>query len=130
MAKLQQKYKDMANMLIRRDRHLKTAQAAYERMSRLQYNLPEPLNSFDWIRPIITAAPYNALRGAVRALANLEEGVTVHPITVQKALDGAGVDSMEAKELANRWETTLKWELGKAGQRRKDMRDETVWSAA
>ncbi len=124
-----QPFVDIADKMIAREANLKKAQLAYERMSRLQYNLPEPLRSLDWVRPIITSAPYDALRGAQRALSNLEEGITIHPVTVAKALGGES-ETREAALLANRWETVLKWCLGKTSRRRKNLVEDVVWSSA
>jgi hypothetical protein len=128
VAKIDQKYTDIADRMISAERDLKKAQRAYERMSRLSYELPSPLREWEWIHPVISTAPYDALRGAVRALSNLDEGIDIHPITVHKAIEDP--DSKAAAELANTWEKALKWELGKSHGRRKDLREDIVWSSA
>ena len=128
MAKIEQKYRDIAGRMIAYEKGLKEAQVAYERMSRLQYELPDKLKEWEWIRPITSTAPYDAIRGAVRALSNLDEGIEIHPVTVYKATGEE--DSKKAKELANTWETVLRWELGQSHGRRKDFREDIVWSSA
>jgi len=128
MAKVKEKYRDIANRMMAHEKLLKIAQTEYERMSRLHYELPEGLKEWEWIRPVITTAPYDALRGAVRALANLEEAINVHPITVYGAVGSD--DTEEARKMAGEWETTLRWELGKSFDRRKDLREDVVWSTA
>ena len=110
--------------LVDSQKNLKEAQAAYERMSRMQYTLPSPLDEFDWVRPIISTAPYDALRGVKRALANLEESLSIDPITVVGVV-GDGRDSEAAKVEANDWETILLWQMQMASKRRAAMRSRT-----
>jgi len=118
---------EIAQQMRQNDSVLRASQAAYERMSRLEYELPGELGNFDWIRPMITTAPYDALRGATRSLSNLDERVTVHPVTVIK--DNENMSSKSVKERANRWEKVLKWEGDLASRRRGMMRSDVVYSA-
>ncbi len=128
--KVDKDFQEKALHIIRRDRQLKAVQTQYERMSRLSYNLPEPLNTFEYIRPIISTAPYDALRGAVRALSNLENGLTIHPVSVLKALENKDDKTIEAATLANEWETTIGWQIKRAEKRGRSMAADVVWSVA
>ena len=127
MAKVQQKYRDIADRMLRNESISKTFQGHYERMSRLDYRLPDSLRKWAWIHPVISTAPYDALRGTVRALSNLDETVDVHPMTVLKD-SPAGPDSETTKEVASRWEDVLKYNLERASKRRKNVREDIVWS--
>ena len=109
--------------------NLKKAQGEYQRIARIQYNLPSPLNQFDWVRPIRSTAPYDALRGVTRALSNLESSLTIDPVTVVGAA-GDTRDSDAAKNLANKWETIINWQMQLASKRRAAMRSSIVESAA
>ncbi len=130
MPKVDKDFQEKALFIIRRDRQLKAVQREYERMSRLSYNLPEPLNTFEYIRPIISTAPYDALRGAVRALSNLENGLTIHPVSVLEALENKDDKTIEAATLANEWETTINWQIKRAEKRGRSLASDTVWSVA
>ena len=125
--KAPKEFTDTALNIIKRDKNLKAVQAEYERMSRLQYNLPEPLQRWEWIRSVISTAPYDALRGATRALSNLESALNIHPITVIKAID-ADDESLAAQRLANEWETNLLWQMGRAESRLRSFASDVVWS--
>lgn len=108
---------------------LKENQAQYERMSRLQYALPSPLDKFDWIRPIISTAPYDALRGATRALSNLEEDLNIHPVTVHKVTKSDD-ETKTSRIKANQWEKSLQWQMGRTAQRKASFRSSVVWNAS
>lgn len=107
---------------------LKQDQKGLEKMSRVDYQLPPPLQALEHIRPFRSTKPYNSLRGARNALSNLEEDLHIHPITVSKAIGDD--DSKAAAELANRWETVLRWQMRKANVRKGNLRADIVWSAA
>ena len=130
MAKISKDLESKITNIIKRGADLKRVQARYEEMSRVYYRLPEPLRQFEYIRPVITTAPYDALRGATRALSNLEEGLDIHPITVVSALKGVDDQSKEAAIKANQWETVLKWQMDRAEKRRRSFPAEVVWSVA
>lgn len=117
--------------LIDRDQALRTMQAALDRMAHLEYSLPEPLQKLQWMRNYRTTAPYDALRGATRALSGLEETLNIEPISVMKALHEAGLDddSLKARGIANAWEQALKWNMRKASTRAATYRSDLVWSA-
>jgi len=123
-------YQTQAHALMTRDANLRVMQMAMDRMAHLEYQLPEALRKLQWIRTFRSTAPYDALRGATRALSSLDEMLKLHPISVTKALPG-GVDasSSYAKQKANEWETTLKWCLGKASERRAAFRADVIRSA-
>ena len=128
MAKTPRKFRDIAVRLMREQSALKSDQKALEAMSRVDYQLPAPLSLFEYIRPFRSTKPYNSLRGARNALSNLEEDLHIHPITVAKAV---GDDtSKEAKELANSWETVLRWQMRKANSRKGNLRADIVWSVS
>jgi hypothetical protein len=110
---------------------LREAQRDYERMARLKYELPDPLRDFEWVNPVISTAPYDAIRGATRALSNLNEVPKVHPATVLKALKrGYDDQSRAAAEKANEWEQVLLWNVGRAAKRRAAFRSSAIWSAS
>lgn len=133
MAQINQKQRirQVAQRMIERNANLRKAQYAYERMARLNYKLPDPIRDWEWIRPIISTAPYDALRGVTRALSNLDEKVNIHPACVLKALGGQATDSSQAaRELANEWESILEWQSRRASKRRQAFRSSIVYSAA
>ena len=128
MARAPRKFRDIALRLMEEQARLKQDQKQYEKMSRVDYKLPEPLNTFEYIRPFRSTKPYNSLRGARNALSNLEEDIHIHPITVAKVTGDD--DSKASKELANIWETVLKWQMNKANVRKGNLRGDIVWSVA
>lgn len=128
MAKVDKKYIEIAKRMMDHEKNLKIAQQGYERLSRIDGGLPSPLDKWDWLIPIPSTASYDALRGAVRPLANNEPSISVHPITVSKLFDDD--DSKAAKTAANYWEMALKWNLLKTSKRRKSIVEDMVWSAA
>ncbi len=117
-----------ARKMIKDNKQLRVAQYAYERMSRLQYSLPSPLHEWQWIRPIISTAPYDALSGAKRALVQGEAKVTVLPVSVVKEDEELGEGSMEPKERANRWEKALTYSVESAMDRIPTSDGDTMWS--
>jgi len=130
MAEIPKKYKNMIQRMYDRDKGLRNAQLAYERHARLIYKLPSPLDKLDWVFPVITTAPYDALRGATRALSNLEHDLEINPVTVLGSLEeGISDASKSARERANEWEKTLKWCFGKAKKRRLTNQSDIVWSS-
>ncbi|KKN62881.1 hypothetical protein LCGC14_0507340 [marine sediment metagenome] len=122
------KIKRTSARMIEANKGLRKAQLAYERISRLQYELPAELNELDWIRPIIDTAPYDALRGIVRALSNLDEQLNIHPATVYKVNEDD--ESRDAGLTANKWEKNLQWQMGGVAKRRKAFRSSIIKSAA
>src|SRR3990172_9297176 len=103
-------------------------------MSRLQYRLPPPLLDFEWMRPVTTASPYLALKGATNALSNLKDSLEIHPISVLQALQRLGFlgddESKAAAILANQWETALRWQLQRSGKRGHSFASDAVWSVS
>lgn len=125
------KIRTISAQMVENDIELRNAQYAYERMSRLEYELPEPMNMFEWIHPVKSPSPYNALRGATLALSNLAESLNVMPPTIAKALpSGYGLNSRKAYEIAAGWEAALKWQTNRAARRRKAFRSTAMWSAS
>ena len=121
--------KKQADGMLDRYAGLKEAQAEYERMSRLQYTLPDPLDKFDWVRPIISDAPYLALKGTTRTLSNLQEDLHIHPITVHKVTKSDD-ESKASRTKANQWEKNLQWQMGKTSKRKASFRSSVIWNAA
>ncbi len=117
-----------ARKMIKDNEKLRVAQYAYERMSRLQYSLPSPLHEWQWIRPIISTAPYDALSGAKRALVQGDAKVTILPVSVMDEDEELGEGSMEAKERANRWEKALTYSVESAMDRIPTNDGDTMWS--
>lgn len=115
--------------LIERDKTLRQMQAAMDRIARLEYSLPSSLSKLQWMRTYRTTAPYNALRGGVRALTTLEEKVTIEPISVLKAVPGYDDDTGKARSLANEWETCLRWLVKRAAARGGIWREDLIRSA-
>src|SRR3990172_5534347 len=120
-------YLSTAKEMIENDAGLRKSQKAMDRMSHLEYTLPEPLSNLEWVRKIVSTAPFEALRGSTRALSALEERIRIDPITV--AGGDMGADSLRAKERANEWEKVLKWQMGLASTRRPIFRADVVRSA-
>ena len=117
----------IAEQAIRRDAELRRLQREYERSSRLDQDLPLPLQELEWIVPFKSAAVYNALRGGERALSGLDIRPKIHPLTVYLA---AGSDvGAEAERVANNWETVLKWNWQRAANRRGNMAASMIWNA-
>ena len=114
--------------MIKDNKQLRVAQYAYERMSRLQYSLPSPLHEWQWIRPIISTAPYDALSGAKRALVQGDAKVTVLPVSVVKEDEDLDGGSTEVKERANRWEKALTYSVESAMDRIPTSDGDTMWS--
>jgi hypothetical protein len=129
MADLHEKQREHVARMIERDAGLVKTRKRYEQMARLQYSLPEPLNSFEWVHPIISSSPYDALRGGTRALSNQQEDVNIDPVTILMALNGKNIESKAAKRLANEWETILDWQMGRMKQRNPSLRSSIVWSS-
>lgn len=126
-----QRIRQTSRRMIERNANLRKAQYAYERMARLNYKLPDPIRDWEWIRPIVSTAPYDALRGVTRALSNLDERVSIHPACVLKALGKeATEDSQAARKLANEWEKILEWQSRRASKRRQAFRSSVIYSAA
>ena len=134
MANISKDFAGLAAHTIRRDAKLKRVQSRYEEMSRLQYRLPPPLLDFEWMRPVTTASPYLALKGATNALSNLKDSLEIHPISVLAALQRLGFlgddESKAAAILANQWETALRWQLQRSGKRGHSFASDAVWSVS
>ena len=118
-----------ARMLMDSQSGLRDAQRDYEAMSRLDWKPPAPLSTFAWIRPRVSPAPYDALRGAVTAFSNFMPRFTVHPLTVCGATKAKDDRSLEAKELANKWEHVFMWLLEDNLRRNPSFLADIVWSA-
>jgi len=121
-------YQQIARDLIERDQDLRTLQYEFEAISQLESALPEPLDSLEHIIPFNSTVPYDALRGGQRALSALDERLNIHPITVQKMVEGYG-GGLQAQQVANHWETALKWMLNGATRRVANFRPSVVWNA-
>jgi len=117
----------IAKRMLEADKGLGEYRAAYERISNVQYTLPEPLRSWEWIRPIVSTAPHDALRAGALALSNLQEKVTVHPISVHTEEEDD--TSAAAKERANEWEKGLEWAVERASRRSANFRHSVLWNA-
>ena len=124
MSDKKQRIRNIAKRLIDQHKNLRLAQQDYERMSRLIYTLPDPLNKYPWARLDMSTAPYNALRGGKAALSNLDEKVTVAPISIS-----TDDETLGAKERANQWEYTLSHVLGRTAKRRANFRGSVIWDA-
>lgn len=128
MSKSFKQVREISSQMVNSQKKLKAAQKEYEDLARLDWSLPTPLNELDWVLPIVSTGPYDALRGVTRALSNLKEGLTVHPITAHKVLDGE--EGMESRDIANEWEVALQWQIQRASKRNPAYRSSIVWSAA
>lgn len=119
-----------AQALVERDYGLRVMQQAMDRMSHLDYSLPEPLQELQWMRNYRTTDPFNALRGATRTLAKLEEQLHIDEISVLKAVPGGNGDSSPAaRQKANEWEQCLKWNMRRATARNQIFRSDVIRSA-
>ena len=129
MADLKKDIMRKARQMVDADKNLHRYQEEYERMARLDWTPPGALGQFAFIRGRPSTAPYDALRGAVRAMANLQPKITVHPATVLKAIRGKDDNSLEARKLANQWETTFHWVLDRLIKRSPTFLSDIVWSS-
>jgi len=118
-------YQDLVRDLVARDRNLRALQYRYEAISQLQSTLPEPLNSLEYIVPFKSAVPFTALKGGTRALSQLDERLSIHPISVYLA----DTEEQTKEQVANNWETVLKWELARATRRQPGFRESVIWNA-
>jgi hypothetical protein len=127
MAKDLAYFQSFTRELIERDAELRKLQFKYEAISQLNYTLPEPLDILPWVVPYKSSVPYVALKGGTRALSSLDERVNIHPITVQNV--ASDDTSINAEQIANNWETTLKWEMKRATARQPNYRQSVIWNA-
>ncbi|UOF79209.1 hypothetical protein [Caudoviricetes sp.] len=125
---MDEKYLDLARDLLERDRNLRQVQQAMDRMSQLEYQLPPALQVLQWVRLVKTSAPFDAIRGATRALASLDERLKIEPISVTKATNSEPT-SIASRQTANHWEQCLKWHMDKAAQRSSTIRSDVIRSA-
>jgi hypothetical protein len=121
--------RDHLERMVERDKGLQKSRESYQRMSRLEFTLPEPLASMEWAYPIRSASPYIALNAGTRALSNKQEILRIHPVTVLKALGNVDVDSEKARALANEWKTNLLWQMGRMEMRTPSLRSSIRWSS-
>lgn len=127
MAKTFKDIRTIAKRMLEQDKGLGEYRVAYERISNVQYTLPEPLRSWEFVRPIVSTAPHDSLRGAAMTLSNLQERLTVHPISVH--LEAEDDSSAAAKERANEWEKALEWAVERASKRSANFRHSVLWNA-
>lgn len=120
-------YQEVAQGLWEGQATLRAAQYEYERVSQLDYTLPEPLDMLKWVVPYRSTLPYDSLRGGTKALTNLAIRPKIHPITVHKAISDD--KTMNAQALANTWETVLQWEFGRATRRTANFNPSVIWNA-
>lgn len=123
-------YKDLAREMVEEAGNLRLMQQGMDRMVHLEYELPEALRKFDWVRRFISSSPYEAIKAAVRALSSLMPRIKIEPISVTKALtEGEPVQGQKSKEQANAWEKSLLWALGLAEGRQGMLVSDVVRSA-
>ncbi len=116
--------------LVERDTALRAMQQAFDRMVRMEYQLPDPLLNLQWMRAYVTMMPFNAIRAAERALSYKAEALTVQEISVTKALPkGYGDTSPQARALANDWERCLQWNMRRIEARSPTFRTDITNSA-
>ena len=127
-AKVDKQYRELASSMFERDKGIKQDQAHYNRMSNLEYVLPESLRKMDWIVPCMSTSPNDSCRGVTRALSNLEEALDIDPVTVMNAVEGDD-EGQEAIRTANLWETIMQWELGRSAKRKRNLRADVIWDA-
>lgn len=120
-------YQQIADQLYRRDRELRRWQLQYQRVSRIEQSLPQPLEDIEWVVPFKSAAVYNALRGGERALSNLDIRPKIHPLTTYGAV--GDTEGAEAEKIVHNWETVLKWNYEQAAARRGNLGPSMIWSA-
>ncbi|MGH2619364.1 MAG: hypothetical protein ACRDHG_02170, partial [Anaerolineales bacterium] len=93
----------------------------------MEQDLPRVLQELEWVVPFKSASVYNALRGGERALSGLEIRPKIHPITVHKMVGDQ--EGANAEQIANDWETILKWNLERAANRRGNLGASMVWNS-
>src|SRR3990167_7132365 len=109
-------YQAEAIELVKRDVPLRAIQQGLQRMTHLEYQAPASLAKLEWFRTYRSTQPYDALRGATRALASLDERIRIDPVSVVGSLSTSDDESALARRTANEWERCLKWnlEIGRA----------------
>lgn len=112
--------------MIEEQKEYKALQKELKQTASLEWKLPEPLNSYPWVRAGMSATPYTAVKGADVALSNLELGIKVDPASVLKGIDGDDL-SREARIRANEWEKTLGWIVKKAAGRQVGFFQNAMW---
>jgi hypothetical protein len=120
-------FTDQASAMYERDKKLRLMQEAMERMSHLDYTLPASMQRLDWVRKIVSTAPFDALRAATRALANLDERIKLEPVSILGEDDDP--EGLNARRKANAVEKTLKWQLDLLAERQGTFRSDIVRSA-
>lgn len=129
MAQKTQYYLELVQEFAKRDANLRIMQRAMDRMAQLDYNLPDRLRKLAWMRTYRTTAPFDALRGATRAMSELDEILTIDPVTVYRQLGDQTADSQRARQKADGWEKALTWQMSRSAKRRTSFRSDIVRSA-
>lgn len=124
-----QYYIDLVAEFADRDSKLRIVQRAMDRMAQLEYMLPSALRNLAWMRTYRTTAPFDALRGATRAMSELDEILTIDPVTVMKGLGADGQDGQKVRRKADEWEKVLAWQMTRSAKRRANFRSDIVRSA-
>lgn len=122
-------YAEQVSALYKRDKKLRVLQQELEAAADLEFNLPAGVLEDQWIRKIVDLSPYNYLRGGTRALANLDERITIEPVSVLKGLDDTEDTDLSARQKANEWEKTIKWQFLLLAERDGKFRSDVVRSA-
>jgi len=117
-----EKIRKIAKRMIGAQKNDKMLQAELRDTADLNWKLPSPLNTFPWVRANISTSPYDAIRGGMSALSNLEIGIDVNPATV-----GGDSKSQETAVIANQWEKCLKWNIRRATKRKGGFDPEVIW---
>ena len=117
----------VAKRLVLDNKEAKKFQGELYNAAQLNWALPDAMKKYPWIRRNASTQPYDAIRGAVSALSNLDIGITVHPATVLGAVEGDDI-SQEARTKANEWEKCLGWALARAAKRKSGFGPDVIWS--
>jgi hypothetical protein len=123
-------YKDRLNDYVDRDHELRKMQLGIERILHVEYEPPEDIKKLPWFRTYRSTKPYDADKAGTRALSTLEEQISIHPLTVMKAVGIKENPEADAvKQMANAWERILLQQMNMAAQRKRTPKSEIVRSA-
>jgi hypothetical protein len=94
-------YKQVARNMVAEDAERDKAFRAYDDMYHNEWNLPAQLNALQWVSPVISTEPHDAIEAGTRVLSALQPRITFYPLA----------SNTETKQRANMIERVLLWTL-------------------
>lgn len=101
-------YKNLAGKMIEADRGRNKAFQYYQKMARLDWQIPGKAAAIPGIRKVIDTTPYDSIAKARQVMASRPPKITMLPLSARE----------EDRERANMIERVLKWQLISADRRR------------